>query len=124
MRSTEASQTSLERQLEPVITREIAGIAALDTAIAHQSAPDYVVMFQDAKNGKQANVEQMATLIRMEGGAPDERGGVRKTLATTHVSLTARLSTTRTLQAMRAAEIELITLYAEAVERLDGLAKR
>ena len=68
MRSTEASRTSLERQLEPLVTREISGIAAIDTAIAHESAPDYVVMFQDAKNGKQANVEQMATLIRMQGG--------------------------------------------------------
>ena len=48
MTSTEASQTSLEGQLEPLVTREMSGIAALDTAIAHESAPDYVVMFQDA----------------------------------------------------------------------------
>ena len=71
MRSTEASRTSLERQLTPLVTREISGIAALDTAIAHESAPDYVVMFQDAKNAKQANVEQMAALIRMQGGTPE-----------------------------------------------------
>ena len=124
MRSTEASRTSLERQLTPLVTREISGIAALDTAIAHVSAADYVVMFQDAKNAKQANVEQMATLIRMQGGTPDERGGIRKTLARTQASIASRLSTTKTLQAMRVAEIELITLYAEAVGRLDGLAKR
>jgi hypothetical protein len=124
MRSTDPNRTSLERQLESLVTREISGIAALDTAIAHESAPDYVVMFQDAKNGKQANVEQMATLIRMQGGTADERGGIRKTLSRTQASIASRLSTTKTLQAMRVAEIELITLYAEAVGRLGGLPKR
>src|SRR4029079_17887988 len=53
-----ASPASLQRQLEPLVTRELSDIAAIDTAIAHESAPGYVVMFQDAKNGKQANVEQ------------------------------------------------------------------
>jgi hypothetical protein len=124
MRSTDPNRTSLERQVESLVTREISGIAALDTAIAHESAPDYVVMFQDAKNGKQANVEQMATLIRMQGGTADERGGIRKTLSRTQASIASRLSTTKTLQAMRVAEIELITLYAEAVGRLGGLPKR
>ena len=124
MKATEASRASLERQLEPLVTREISGIAAIDAAIAHESAPDYVMMFQDAKNGKQANVEQMATLIRMLGGTPDERGGLRKTFAKTQASIAARVSTTKTLQTMRVAEIELITLYAESVATAEGLAKR
>jgi hypothetical protein len=64
--------SSLGQQLQPLITRELTGIAAIDTAIAHETAPDYVVMFQDAKNGKQANIEQLATLMRMRGGAPGE----------------------------------------------------
>src|SRR5512138_796953 len=76
----QALGTSLRQELEPLITREISGIATIDTAIAHTSAPDYVVMFQSAKNGKQANVEQMATLVRMHGNSPDETGGMRKTL--------------------------------------------
>ncbi len=102
----------------------MAGIAAIDTAIAHETAPDYVVMFQGARNGKQANVEQMATLVRMQGGTPDERGGVRKALAKMQAGIASRFSTTRTLQAMRVAEIELITLYSEAVGGVDGLARR
>ena len=124
MKATEESRASLERQLEPLVTREISGIAAIDAVIAHESAPDYVVMFQAAKNGKQANVEQMATLIRMLGGTPDERGGLRKTFAKTQASIAARVSTTKTLQTMRVAEIELITLYTDSVATAEGLAKR
>jgi hypothetical protein len=81
-------------------------------------------MFQATRNGKQANVEQMATLVRMLGGTPDERGGIRKAWATTQAGIASRFGTTKTLQAMRAAETELITQYSGAVGRVDGLAKR
>jgi len=124
MTVAEARQISLQRQLEPLVTREISGIAAIDTAIAHESAPDYVVMFQATRNGKQANVEQMATLVRMLGGTPDERGGIRKAWAATKAGIASRFGTTKTLQAMRAAEGELIAQYSEAVDRANGLAKR
>ncbi len=119
----EATRASVERQIGSLIKREISGIAAIDTAIAHESAPDYVVMFQDAKSGKQANVEQMVTLVRMQGGTPDERGGVRKALTRAQAGVASRLGTTMTLQAMRRAEIELVTLYADAVGRSEGVAK-
>jgi hypothetical protein len=124
MSVAEISRGSLERQLEPLVSREISGIAAIDTAIAHESAPDYVVMFQDAKNGKQANVEQMVTLVRMQGGTPNERGGIRRALARTQAAVASRLSTTMTLQAMRTAETELITLYSEVLGQVDGLARQ
>lgn len=120
----EARRVSLKQQLEPLVTRELSGIAAIDTAIPHESAADYVAMFQAAKSGKQANVEQMATLVRMQGGTPDERGGVRKALTRMHAGIASRLSTTMTLQAMRGSEIELIALYSEAVGQVDGLARR
>ena len=124
MTIAEASRISLERQLEPLVKREISGIASLDTAIAHEKAPDYVVMFQGTRSGKQANVEQMATLIRIRGGTPDERGGLRKALTKTQAYIRARVSTTATLRGMRDAEIELVTLYTEAVGGVDGLARR
>src|SRR6185436_1828217 len=66
MTPREALAASRRQELEPLITREISGIAAIDVAISHTPAPDYVVMFQSARNGKQANVEQMATLVRMQ----------------------------------------------------------
>ena len=120
----EARTALLQPELQPLVEREMSGIAVIDTAIAHAPAPDYVMMFRSARNGKQANVEQMATLIRMQGGTPDERGGVRRALMKVQAGMTSRLSTTMTLQAMRAGEIELVTLYSEAVTRLDGVARR
>jgi hypothetical protein len=124
MSISEARPVSLERQLDALIARDISGIAAIDTAIAHESAPDYIVMFQGAKNGKQANVEQMATLLRMKDATPDERGGIRKALTKTHAAIASRLSTTMTLKAMRLAEIELVMLYSGAVNESSGLTRR
>jgi hypothetical protein len=124
MTAREATVASLQQKLAPLITREIAGIAAIDTAIAHEAAPDYVVMFHAAKMGKQANVEQMATLVRMQGGTPDERGGIRTVLTRTQAAIASRLSTTATLRTMRFAEIELVTLYSDALGHADGLAKK
>jgi hypothetical protein len=119
----ESRRAWLAWQLEPLITREIAGIAAIDAAIAHESAPDYVVMFQAAKDGKQASVDQMATLVRMQGDTPDEQAGVRKALTKTQTAIASRLSTTMTLKAMRLVEIELVALYSDAVRQADGLAR-
>ena len=124
MTTRQALGVSLRQELEPLITREISGIAAIDTAIAHTSAPDYVVMFQGAKNGKQANVEQLATLVRMHGDSPDETGGVRKMLTRTQAAISSRVSTTMTLRAMRLSEIELVTLYSKTLDRSDGLVRR
>ena len=123
MTARQAAAASLQQELAVVIAREIAGIAAIDTAITHAS-PDYAVMFHDAKIAKQANIEQLATVVRMQGGTPDERGGIRRTLTQTQAAVTSRLSTTLTLRAMRLAEIELVSLYSEAVGRCDGLARR
>jgi len=124
MTAREAIRVSIAHSVAPLITHEIAGIAAIETAIANESAPDYVVMFHDAKMGKQANIEQMATLIRMHGGTPDESGGMRKTFTKTQAVISSRVSTTVTLRAMRRAEAELVTLYADALEHAEGLAKR
>lgn len=124
MTGRQALAISVRQELEPLITREISGIAAIDTALAHTPEPDYVVMFQGAKNGKQANVEQMATLVRMHGDSPDETGGIRKTLTRTQAAIASRLSTTMTLRAMRLSEIELVTLYSDALNRSEGLVRR
>ena len=113
---------AVQLAFEPMFAREIAGIAAIDTAIPH-ATPDYVVMLHDVKTSKQANVEQLATMVRMHGRTPDERGGLRKTLTRTQVATTSRVSVTLTLRAMRTAELELVELYSEAGSRAQGLVR-
>ena len=115
---------SLRQELEPLMTREISGITAIDTAIAHGASPDYVVMLQAARSGKQANVEQMATLVRMHGESPDESGGRRKALTRTKAAISSRLSITMAFRTMRLAEVELVKLYSAALRRSDGIVRR
>lgn len=81
-------------------------------------------MFHDAKMAKQANVEQLATLVRMQGRTPDERGGIRRTLVEMQAAITSRVSITMTLRSMWLAEAELVGLYSDAVNRADDLVRR
>jgi hypothetical protein len=123
-RETPQAAASIERLLAPLITREMAAIAAIDAAIAAEQYPDYVVMYHGTKMGKQANVEQMATLIRRGGGVPPSDGGVRKYILKAQSSIAERVGgTTATLRAMRVAELRILTLYTDTLEQVDGLAK-
>jgi hypothetical protein len=110
--------------LAPLVIREIATIAGIDAAVAAEQYPDYVVMYQGTKIGKQANVEQMATLIRQRGGVPPEHGGLRKYVLKAQSAITERVAgTTATLQAMRVAEVNLLKLYTDTLEQVQGPAK-
>jgi hypothetical protein len=124
IRRTPASDAPLERRLAPLLMREIAAIAAIDSAIAAERRPDYVVMYQGSKTGKQANVEQLATVIRRGGGIPPENGGLRKYILQTLSAITERYAgTTATLHAMRAAELDILQRYLKALDQLEGLSK-
>ena len=123
--AAQRSDMSFENLLAPLLTREIAAIAAIDAAIAAEKYPDYVVLYQATKNGKQANVEQMATLIRRRGGVPPEQGGLRKYVLKTQSAIAERVAgTTVTLQAIRATEVSLLTLYTDAIKQVEGLARQ
>lgn len=123
--AAERADNAFEDLLAPLLIREIASIAAIDAAIAAERYPDYVFMYQGTKTGKQANVEQMATLIRRRGGVPAEHGGLRKYLLKAQAAITERVSgTTATLQAMRVAELGLLRLYTETIDQVEGLASR
>jgi hypothetical protein len=111
--------------LTPLIARELAGIGALDAASAREEHPDYVVLFQHTKMQKQANVEQMTTLIRMSGGIPPERARVRTMVEKTQTILAEKLSgTTAVLEAMRLSEFALLQRYSETFMRTHGLTGR
>jgi hypothetical protein len=117
--------TPLERLLVPLITREIAAIAGIDSAMAAEKRPDYVVMYQGTRTGKQANVEQMATLIRRQGGLPPEHGGFRKYVLKSQSAIAERVAgTTATLQAMRVDELGILNLYTDTIEQVEGLTRQ
>jgi hypothetical protein len=122
--ATHVTDTALDDRLAPLLTQEIAAIAALDAAIAAEKYPDYVVMYRATKTGKQANVEQMATLIRRRGGVPPEHGGLRKHVLKAQSAITERVAgTTATLQAMRVAEVGLLRMYTQTLEQAQGLTR-
>jgi hypothetical protein len=110
--------------LAPLLAREVAAIAAIDAAIAAERHPGYVVLYQGTKSGKQANVEQMATLVRSGGGVPPEGGGLRQYVVKTQSAIAQRLGgTTATLRAMRAAEVSLLQFYVETISEAEGIAR-
>lgn len=111
--------------LSPMITREIAAIGALDSAIAREPHPGYVVLMQDTKTNKQANVEQMATLIRIAGGVPPERARMRTMIQKTQTIAAEKFSgTTAVLEGMRLSEFELLERYSDAFLHTHGLLAR
>jgi hypothetical protein len=119
--------TRLAELLQPHLQREIAGIAALDAAIPRERDGEYVLLFQAAKTTKQANVEQMSTLIRMRGEQPAESGGLKALVQKAQAGITERLSaTTLLLRELRIAERDLHVHYGQALDALhsDALAKQ
>jgi hypothetical protein len=110
--------------LRPLIMDEVAGIAALDTAIAAENRPDYIAMFQDTKTAKQANVEQMATVIRVLGRTPPEEPGFTGLILKAEVAVTERVGgTAATLRALLAAERRVRDAYSTALDSAVGITK-
>jgi hypothetical protein len=106
--------------LSPLIAREMAAIGALDAAVWRQRHPDYVVLMQDAKTDKQANIEQMSTVIRMAGGVPPERALLRTMVQKAQAVAAERSGTTAVLEAMRGSEFALLERYSDAFLHTHG----
>ena len=113
-------------RLQPLISREMASLVSIDAAVAREEHPDYVVMFQSAKMAKQANVEQMVTVLRMQRlFAQEKTGGLRGYLQKGGTMLAKNVSgTTATLIGLRSATHGLLEAYTDAVTEVDGLARR
>jgi hypothetical protein len=129
MATSAIDSRTLAERLDPLIRTEIASIGAIEAATKQQEEPAYVFLYQAAKTGKQANVDQMATLLRMNGLRPSEKGGVLETVARLQTSLAQKVSTTATLKAMRLVEERLVADYRALVgatdeQSLEGRALR
>jgi hypothetical protein len=102
----------------PLVYRELAAIGAIDTAIPSEDDPGYVTLHRAAKQGKQANVEQMSALIRSVGGQPVQTAKALQAMLKMQTTVTKFIGTIPTLTAMRLAQLELTAAYERAFSKL------
>jgi hypothetical protein len=119
MPTTVLAGAALASRLDALIRMEIASIGAIEAATKHQEEPAYVFLYQETKTGKQASVEQMATLLRMTREQPDEQTGVLAAIAKMQTAMMQRMSTTATLKAMRLVEEQLVAEYRAVFAALE-----
>jgi hypothetical protein len=113
----------LAKEISPLIQLEIASIGAIESASPREQDPGYVMLFHETKTGKQANVEQMNTLLRMAGRPQVESGGVAEPLLHLQTLTLQRTNTTALLGAMRILEETLTARYRETLPRLKGFER-
>jgi hypothetical protein len=114
----------LAAQLSPLIQLEVASIGAIESAGPREAHAGYAVLFQETKSGKQANVEQMNTLLRLAGKPQVESGGLMEPILHLQTLALQRANTTAMLGAMRLVEETLVARYRETVKELEGLERR
>jgi hypothetical protein len=114
----------LEELFNPLITRELASIAAIDVALPHESHADYVYLYRSAKAGKQANVEQMQSMLRVAGGRPSTSAKVLATFLKMQTRTAEMIGTTPTLRAMRLAQTELMKRYEDTFAEVEGTVQK
>ncbi|MFL6248692.1 MAG: hypothetical protein ACJ74H_21895 [Thermoanaerobaculia bacterium] len=110
--------------LNPLIYRELATIGAIDTVMPRESDPGYVMLMRATKLGKQASVEQMASMIRFAGAQPVESAGPVEAMLKLQSALARRIGTTPVLRAMRMAEAEIVRAYGDVYDQLDGILQK
>src|SRR3954452_18609711 len=110
--------------LNPLIYRELATIGAIDTVMPREKHPGYVMLMRAAKLGKQASVEQLASMIRYAGEQPAESAAPVEGMLKLQSALARRIGTTPVLRAMRLAEAEIVRAYGDAYGRLDGIFRK
>jgi len=115
---------SLIRLLTPLIREEVSGISAISVVIAAEKNPGYIRLFRDATASKQANVEQMVTLIRMSGGVPEEKTRVRQFLEKAEVRLAETVGGPQgAIREIRSGSLTLLGAYSRALPAATGLVR-
>src|SRR4051812_40995647 len=107
----------------PLIKAEIASIGALEAAQPREENPEYVVLLRESKTSKQANVEQLNTLLRVAGRPQVVAGGLAEPILELQTIALQKASTTAMLMAMRLVEHHLVERYREAAGEAQGIAK-
>jgi hypothetical protein len=110
--------------LEGLIRLEIASIGAIESAAHHEEHPGYTILFHATKIGKQANVEQMNTLLRVAGRRQVESGGLIEPVIRLQTLALQKSNTTVMLGAMALVEETLVARYRETAPLLHGLERQ
>ncbi len=110
--------------LERLIRLEIATIGVAESVAHHEADPGYTVLFHATKTGKQANVEQMNTLLRMAGRHEIESGGLIEPVLRLQTLALQKANLTVMLQAMSLVEESLVAQYREIAPTLHLIERR
>jgi hypothetical protein len=110
--------------LKSIISHELASIGAIDAATPHVSEPGYVILLRSAKLGKQANVEQMASMLRVAGEPRVPHPSRLEPLLKLQSNLSARIATVALLHSMRLVESAIVAAYEEAMGTLPAKFER
>lgn len=114
----------LAERISPVLRLEIASIGAIMASTNREKDPGYAYLLREAKTGKQANAEQMNTLLRLAGRPQVEGGGLREPVLRLQTLALQKTSTTAMLQAMRLVEEMLVARYRDLTKELNGFELR
>jgi hypothetical protein len=116
--------TRLAERISPLLRLEIASIGAISATTNREKDPGYAYFLREAKIGKQANAEQMNTLLRLAGRPQVESGGLTEPVLRLQTLALQKTNTTAMLQAMRLVEEMLVARYLELTKELDGFELR
>ncbi|MFL5561711.1 MAG: hypothetical protein ACJ79K_09580 [Gemmatimonadaceae bacterium] len=111
-------------RISPLLRLEIASIGAIMAATNREVDPGYAYLLREAKTGKQANAEQMNTLLRLAGQKQVESGGLTDPVLRLQTLALQKTNTTAMLQAMRLVEETLVARYRELTAGLNGFELR
>ena len=114
----------LAERISPLLRLEIASIGAISATTNREKDPAYAYFLREAKTGKQANAEQMNTLLRLAGRPQVETGGLTEPVLRLQTLALQKTNTTAMLQAMRLVEEMLVARYLDLTKELDGFELR
>jgi hypothetical protein len=122
--SFSGSPANVAKRIAPLLQLEIASIGAIMATTNREKDPGYAYLFREAKTGKQANAEQMNTLLRLAGHKQVESGGLAEPVLRLQTLALQKASTTAMLQAMRLVEETLVARYRDVTKELNGFELR
>jgi hypothetical protein len=120
----DGNPADVAERISPLLRLEIASIGAIMATTNREKDSGYAYLFREAKTGKQANAEQMNTLLRLAEHKQVERGGLSEPVLRLQTLALQKTNTTAMLQAMALVEETLVARYRDLTKELNGFELR